>query len=258
MIDVKHLDYFAGAVQVLTDINIKIKTEEVTVILGPNGAGKSSLLQCICGTKKYSNGNVHYNNKDIHRYSLKELSKKRAVLSQSNLVSFPFTVMEIVMMGRTPRLKKSETDYDFEIVSEVLFQVDAYHLKDRIFPTLSGGEQQRVQLARVLAQIWEVEEAYLFLDEPTSALDLKHQHQILELVCKLVKKKSLSVVCILHDLSLAMYYSDKSILMSDGKVYAMGKTKEILSLDNLQQVYQLPADIIKRFHITKAIKENRH
>jgi iron complex transport system ATP-binding protein len=248
MIKVKQLNYSVNTVQVLHDINIEISPAKVTSILGPNGAGKTSLLKCLTGTIKNYNGSIQYNDRDIHDYSLSELSKTRAVLSQSNPVNFPFSVMEIVMMGRNPYIHASNSKEDIEIANEALNQVDAFHLKNRIFPTLSGGEQQRVQLARVLVQIWEQDNATLFLDEPTSALDLKHQHQILRLVNKLTTTHSMSVVCILHDLNLATYYTDEAILMLNGEVFESGKTDETLTETNLEQVYQLPKEMIRKFH----------
>jgi heme transport system ATP-binding protein len=251
MIEVEQLNYRVNTAQVLNDINLKITSAKVTTILGPNGAGKTSLLKCLSGTIKNYSGSIKYNSKDIHDYTLSELSTVRAVLSQSNPVNFPFNVMEIVMMGRNPHIHNSNSKYNREIAVEALNQVDAYHLKERIFPTLSGGEQQRVQLARVLSQIWEQDNACLLLDEPTSALDLKHQHQILQLVNKLTKEKSMSVICILHDLNLATYYADEAVLMLDGKLFDNGETNATLTESNLEQVYQLPQAMIRQFHFYK-------
>jgi heme transport system ATP-binding protein len=257
MIKVEQLNYRVNTAQVLNNININISSAKVTTILGPNGAGKTSLLKCLSGTIKNYNGSIKYNGKDIHDYTLAELAKTRAVLSQANPVNFPFSVSEIVMMGRNPYLHQSNIKNDLEIVNELLNQVDAYQLKDRIFPTLSGGEQQRVQLARVLAQVWEQNNTTLFLDEPTSALDLKHQHQILQLVNKLANENSMSVICILHDLNLATYYADEAILMLDGGIFESGEINHTLTELNLEHVYQLPKDMIKQFHFNRSESNNR-
>jgi heme transport system ATP-binding protein len=248
MIEANRLTYRIDTAHVLHDINMSIRPGKVTAILGPNGAGKTSLLKCLSGTIKNYTGDIKYNNQDIHDYSLLELSLKRAVLSQANLINFPFSVMEIVTMGRNPHIYNNDPKGDLEIVIEALNTVDALHLKNRIFPTLSGGEQQRVQLARVLAQIWEQENVTLFLDEPTSALDLKHQHQVMQLVNKLSTQKAISVVCILHDLNLALHYTDYAILMNNGVIHISGRTNDILNTDNIENVYQISSEIMQQFY----------
>ena len=152
------------------------------------------------------------------------------------------------MMGRNPYLTNTSIKQDIAIAEQALNEVDAYQFKDRLFLTLSGGEQQRVQLARVLTQIWEQQDAILFLDEPTSALDLKHQHQILELARILSVEKLMTVICILHDINLATHYTDQAILMLDGEIYKNGNSKEMLCTENIQHVYQLSDTIIDKFH----------
>lgn len=251
MIEVDKLNLSIGNAKVLQEIDIIIRPYKITSILGPNGAGKTSLLKCLSGARIPYTGSIKLNEHLLSDYSLIELAKQRAVLSQSNPVTFPFTTMEIVMMGRNPYLNESNIKTDVEIAEYLLNQVDAYHFKDRLFPTLSGGEQQRVQLARVLAQIWEKKNTVLFLDEPTSALDIRHQHQILQLSKKLVEEKSMTIICILHDLNLTKYYSDNAILMLNGKIHSSGNTNEVLSAKNLEYVYQLPKNIIERFHLNK-------
>ena len=190
MITVSGLDLKSGHKQILRNINLRIKPGRVTSILGPNGAGKTSLLKCLSGDAISYAGDIQLRQRPLKHYSLSELARQRAVLSQANPVTFPFTAMEIVMLGRNPYLSENNLKKDTEIAGHVLNEVDAWQFKDRLFPTLSGGEQQRVQLARVLAQIWEQQEAILFLDEPTAALDLKHQHEILELTRRLSRQKT--------------------------------------------------------------------
>jgi len=167
----------------LKGIDLDVPRGSIFGLLGPNGAGKSTLLKCLTGSYHPNAGMIKLDDKPLAHYSLDRLSRKRAVLSQSNPINFPFTVFEIGRRGRNPYVKNNSAPNDMEVSLAALESVDALHLKERIFPTLSGGEQQRVQLARVLAQLWEQENAYLFLDEPTSALDLKHPHQFLSLVC---------------------------------------------------------------------------
>ena len=154
-------------------------------------------------------GRIVLDGTPLDAYSLAALSRKRAVLSQSSFVNFPFSVLEIVMMGRSPYIGSQATGSDAVVIREVLENVDAWHLQQRIFPTLSGGERQRVHLARVLAQMWDRQHTYLFLDEPTTALDLKHQHQILRLTRRIAQERNMAVCLILHDLNLAMQYADQ-------------------------------------------------
>ena len=249
MITVSGLDLKSGHKQILRNINLRIKPGRVTSILGPNGAGKTSLLKCLSGDAISYAGDIQLRQRPLKHYSLSELARQRAVLSQANPVTFPFTAMEIVMLGRNPYLSENNLKKDTEIAGHVLNEVDAWQFKDRLFPTLSGGEQQRVQLARVLAQIWEQQEAILFLDEPTAALDLKHQHEILELTRRLSRQKDMTVICILHDIHLAQHYSAEAILMLAGAIYATGNSDTVLCTKNIQHIYQLPDQVIEKFHL---------
>lgn len=250
MITVSGLTLQSGHKQILQDINLTIKPGRVTSILGPNGAGKSSLLKCLSGDAIRYAGEIRLRRRPLKHYSLSELARQRAVLSQANPVTFPFTAMEIVMLGRNPYLSENNLKRDTDIAGHVLNEVDAWRFRDRLFPTLSGGEQQRVQLARVLAQIWERQGAILFLDEPTAALDLKHQHEILELTRRLSREKDMTVICILHDIHLAQHYSTEAILMLAGKIYQAGNSDKVLSTRNIRHIYQLPDQVIEKFHLT--------
>lgn len=249
MIQVQNLNYASGNINILSDINTTIQKDSMTAIIGPNGAGKTSFLKCLSGAKTSYQGTIKYENKNIKDFSLSELAKKRSVMSQANPISFPFTAFEIVMMGRNPYISKTSVKQDNEISSYLLNLVEAYQFKDRLFPSLSGGEQQRVQLARVLAQIWDIKNSIIFLDEPTSALDLKHQHHVLDLVRDLAIEKSVTIVCILHDLRLVQHYTENVILMSEGNIKASGKTSSVLTTENLSEVYKLPVKILEKFHM---------
>ena len=204
---------------ILKDVDFISSAGEMTFILGPNGAGKSTLLKCLSGILKPNAGQITLDGQALAELSLNNLAKKRAVLSQSNTVDFPFTAVEIVMMGRNPHSNGYHNEKDSEIVDEVLTTVDAYALKNRVFSTLSGGEQQRIQLARVLAQVWGEKDAHLLLDEPTTALDLKHQHQILQCLKTLATEKQWTIIIVIHDLHLAKMYSDHIVFMQNGEVF---------------------------------------
>ncbi|MCR9213718.1 MAG: heme ABC transporter ATP-binding protein [Proteobacteria bacterium] len=240
MISVCDVSYSASLQKILDDVSATFDAGKVSAILGPNGAGKSTLLKCITGSLKPDFGTIWLEDRKLDSYSLAELSVKRAVLSQNTAVSFPFSVMEIVLMGRNPYTLNGNTASDIEIAEETLDMMDAWHLRDRSFPTLSGGEQQRVQFARVLSQIWDQREAYLFLDEPTSALDLKHQYQLMELVRNQCDERALTVIIVMHDLNIAYHNTDKSYFIQNGIVKVCGASKEVISADTLSEIYNLP------------------
>lgn len=243
MIVAKNLSVVADKKTIVAGVNLTLEPGKVHVIVGPNGAGKSTLLGCLTGSLKPSSGQVILNNKQLSDYNFRELAQQRAVLSQSISVDFYFKAYEIVMMGRNPHIVKNESVDDDQIIDEVLEKVDAKELKDRIFPTLSGGEQQRIQLARVLAQVWRQKKAALFLDEPTAALDLKHQHQLFGLLKTLATDQGWTIVIIVHDLRLAKIYGDKVILMKAGSIYDQGETADTLNHDNITKVFEIPAEL---------------
>ncbi len=239
MIEIRNLSLVVSGKNILHDISAELPEGKVTAILGPNGAGKSSLLKCLTGSQKGYEGFVGFEGRDLRQYGLKELAAKRAVLSQHLQVAFPFTAEDIVLMGRNPYFSATSQLPDEQVVRNALSLVDAEHLRQRLFPTLSGGEQQRVQLARILAQLWETEGACLFLDEPTSALDLKHQFQVLSLIHSICERQSMTIVVILHDLNLARKFTHHSLLLKDGRLISAGDSREILTSDRVEETYQV-------------------
>ena len=223
---------------ILKDINIEVDNKEVVGIIGPNGSGKSTLLKCIYRVLKPSNGIVKFDYADIKNISVKESSKKLAVLSQHNNYNFDFTVKEIVLMGRSPHKKFMERDNkeDYDIVNDALKKVDMMNFKDRNFQSLSGGEQQRVILARALAQ----QPKCLILDEPTNHLDIKYQLQLM----RIVKSLNIEVIAAIHDLNIAAMYCDKIYVLKDGKIVQYGTPKEILTPQLIKNVYEVDAKLI--------------
>ena len=244
MIIAEKVSLKVGGKPILDEVSVQIPFAKVTAILGPNGAGKSTLLKCLTGVKRFDSGKITLNGQVIESYSLESLSRLRAVLSQSTPVDFPFTALEIVKMGRNPYSNESSPSQDDEIALKALKIVDALAMKNRIFPTLSGGEQQRVQLARVIAQLWGTERAYLFLDEPTSALDLKHQHQVLKFVVELATNRDMTIIIVLHDLNLALRYADHVVLLKDGRLFTSGETDKVLTAKNIESVFEVSIDSI--------------
>lgn len=243
MIEVKNLSYAVGAKKILNKVNFKIRDGEMLSILGANGAGKSTLLKLLCKEMKPATGCILLNDIDINLYSLKELAKMRAVLMQQNTLSLMFTVKELVLMGRYPHFENIPSTHDLDIINEVLKETGITHLTNRNYHTLSGGEQQRVQLARVIAQIYDQPKGYLFLDEPTNGLDLLYQQQILQLA-KNMAQKGYTVISILHDINFASRYSDKILLLKNGEVINFGIPSEVINCENIYQAYQVKVKLI--------------
>ncbi len=233
-----------GDKPILDALSFELPKGALTVLVGPNGAGKSTLLKILTGEIRPESGSVLVAGKPLGDWPQAELSRVRGVLPQESTLQFDFRVHEVVMLGRMPHLQGAETARDGEIVREALAAVDMTGFSDRLYPTLSGGEKQRVQLARVLAQIWEPcgPVRCLFLDEPTSSLDLAHQHATLALARTLAGKGA-AVFAILHDLNLAAAYADRILMLHRGVVAAAGSPWETLTPGNIQSVFNVAAHV---------------
>jgi iron complex transport system ATP-binding protein len=246
MIRAKNIAVNIGGEKILSNVSLTIEGGEFLTIAGRNGTGKSTLLRVLTGDIKNYEGDVEINGKNIRRYPLKELAKIRAVLPQISSLASPFTVEEIVLMGRIPYSAGSYVLRDIQIVEEILEHMELLHMKDRIYPTLSGGEMQRVQIARILAQLYEPnkdESKYIFLDEPTNNLDLCYQYKILSEVWKLAKT-NFTVIAVIHDLNIAAQYSTRMIFLNNGQKTAEGHTSEVLTKDIIRQNLNIEAEIL--------------
>ncbi|MBU2873748.1 heme ABC transporter ATP-binding protein [Marinobacter salexigens] len=227
---------------VVRDLGFQLDAGELLVVLGPNGAGKSTLLKGLAGEHKIADGQVSFAGCTLQHWSKREIAKRRAVMPQRVEVNFPLTVEEIVRLGR-PVEPLSQS---MPVVSELMDLLDVAHLRYRLAPGLSGGEQQRVQLARVLAQVWDAQgPVLLLLDECTSALDPAHQQQVFSLLRRLAKQRGFAVLAVAHDLNLAARFADRLLLLHHGQCYISGKPFEVLSETVLAAVYGLSARIIK-------------
>lgn len=224
--------------EILSDIDLEVRSGEVLALVGPNGAGKSTLLSVLSGDLTPAVGTVELDGRPIGSYRPLELARRRAVLSQANVVSFPFRVLEIVQMGRSPWIRTAELADDQAAVLEAIEATDIAHLLGRRFTTLSGGEQARVSLARVLAQRTPV----VFLDEPTASLDLRHQEDVMRLARELAAVGR-AVVVVVHDLSLAGAYADRIALLDAGRLDAVGSPAEVMTADRVGRVYGLEVQI---------------
>ncbi|ETN91944.1 Hemin import ATP-binding protein HmuV [Gammaproteobacteria bacterium MOLA455] len=229
----------------LRNVTVQVEAGKVTAIVGPNGAGKSSLLRVLTGELAPTKGSISFNQRDLNDWPVQQRAQMLAVLPQHSLLNFPFTANEVVALGRIPH--QTGTLKDAEIIDQALKLVDAEYLQKRFYTQMSGGEKQRVQLARVLAQVWlpcAAGEQILVLDEPTAAFDLAHQQLTLEIVRQLAEK-GVGVVMVLHDLNLAARCADKLVVFDGGLVAAQGTPEEVLSEQLIDQVFGVKAMIAR-------------
>lgn len=223
----------------LRDVSVEVRAGEVRALIGPNGAGKSSLLSVLTGDLAPARGEVSASGSPLGAWTTTELALRRAVMTQDVMLSFPFTVREVVAMGRSPWRGTPLEDDDENIVDESLAATDVTHLAVRTFPTLSGGERARVALARVLAQRTQL----LMLDEPTAALDLRHQEMVLALA-RAHARAGGAVVVVVHDISLAAAYADQVTVVARGSILGDGPPSDVLTEALLSAVYEHPVDVL--------------
>ncbi len=244
MIVLNDISYSIGNKPILDRVSCTVQPGEMLAILGANGAGKSTLLKIARGDLKPEAGNVSIGNRPLASWSHKELAQCSSVLQQQTILTLPFSVREVVLMGRYPHFKNTPAEQDLEIVQAALVQAGVEMLADRSYLELSGGEQQRVHLARVFAQIWQTDKKtrYLLMDEPGNNLDINHQHNAL-VMAKDFAGRGNCVVAILHDLNLALQYADKVLLLRKGVVQALGIPTEVLNEENLSHSYDFPMTI---------------
>ena len=223
---------------ILKNVSLQVFPGEVLALVGPNGAGKSSLLSVMSGDVQATTGRALLQGRDVSKYRVDEAARQRSVLMQSNEVSFPFTVAEIVEMGRAPWARTTSLADDNKAIAEALEKADVEHLVERRFNQLSGGERARVSLARVLAQRTPV----VLLDEPTAALDLKHQESVMKTVRE-IAGQGRAVVVVVHDLSVAAGYADRVAMVVEGKIAAVGSPREVITAKRVSEVYGVAVDI---------------
>jgi iron complex transport system ATP-binding protein len=228
---------------ILKDIELEVGLGEVISIVGPNGSGKSTLLKCINRILKTKQNTILLDGQDANTLNLKELSKLMGYVPQSSSSTFPFTVFDVVLMGRKPYIHWNIGDHDNEIVAQMLEFLGIGHLAMRHFTELSGGEQQKVIIGRALAQ----QPQFMLLDEPTSSLDIKHQLEILCMLRSLAQSKERSVIVSMHDLNLASRFSDRMLMLKKGCIYAVGTPEEVLTEENVEAVYGIKATVSNSF-----------
>ena len=233
---------------ILRDCSLALTPGRFTAVVGPNGAGKSTLLRILSGEDRPTRGQVQLNRQPIAAYDSRALSRLRAVLPQHTTVNFPFTVEQVIEIGRYAH--RSRVVENERIISEVMQRTGLDRFSGRVYQTLSGGEQQRVQMARVMAQLWDdayqgpkSTSKYLLLDEPTSSLDLAQQQVLLGLAKDLCQR-SLGVLAILHDLNLAIQYADDILFLKDGRPVAYGPREAVVTQEIIEETFSHSVKLI--------------
>lgn len=228
-----------GAEAILKGVSMEAGNREFVGLIGPNGSGKSTLLKCVYRVLSPDKGAVFLDGKPLKDMNYKTSARSLGVVAQHNYYNFDFSVREVVLMGRSPHKKALERDNaeDYAIVAEALKKVGMADFAARSFSTLSGGEQQRVILARALAQ----QTPCLILDEPTNHLDITHQLQLL----KIVKQLDVTVISAIHDLNIAAMFCDRLYVLKNGEIVAEGTPREVLTRELIREIYEVESDIVE-------------
>lgn len=229
--------FFVGKKQILKGVDLQLYPKEFLGIIGPNGSGKSTFLKCVYRVQKPTEGKLVFDGKLLDEMSYRESALKLAVVAQHNFYNFDFTVLDVVLMGRSPHKKMMERDNlkDYTLARDAIKLVGLEGFEERNFSTLSGGEQQRVILARALTQETEC----LVLDEPTNHLDIRYQLEIMDIV----KSLDLTVAAAIHDLNIAAMYCDRLIAIRDGQVAGVGTPAELLTEEFIRDLYQVDSKV---------------
>lgn len=241
MLNVNNITVCLNGKHLLNQINFEVNQGDFMVLLGGNGAGKSTLLKTIARSLPYRKGEILFQGENLAYWSQVKLSQQRAVLSQNTFLVFPMNVIDVVLLGRYPYTQGGKPKIkDVTIAYELLDLMGVAKYADEDITCLSGGEQQRVHIARVLAQVWEStldHPKLLLLDEPTSNLDIAYQHILLELLQDRVQQQGLTVLAVLHDMNLAARYATQIALLKQGELLRVGTPVEVLTPDWIQQTF---------------------
>lgn len=246
MIKACKIDYHNKDYKILQSVDISVGYGEFLAIIGPNGAGKSSLLNVLANEiQTGKKQEIYFKEKILADWKIEELSKHKAKFSQHNSQDIPLLVKDVVMMGRYPYFHSQPRNEDIKSSEKAMYETDVIHLQNREYNSLSGGEKQRVHLARVLAQLDnDIAHRLLFLDEPLNNLDVRHQHKALELI-KIFTQKNNTAIVVLHDLNMAANFADKVLLMEKGKVISHGSPETVFVPEIISSAYNFPCTICK-------------
>jgi iron complex transport system ATP-binding protein len=244
MLEVKglHFRHQHTKVDVLKGVEFSVNGGEIATLLGPNGSGKTTVLKCIAGLWKPQKGEILFGSKNISNLPYEKRAKMLAVVPQEHEPPFPYSVLEVVLMGRAPHVSmfSSPSRNDYVKAEEAINTVGITHLKEKAYTKISGGERQLALIARALAQ----ESSVLLLDEPTSYLDFRNKVLVLKKVREIAKGNGLTVLMTLHDPNLAMLFSDKAVMINEGHVVSNGAPESVITEDNLKKVYGIDVSII--------------
>jgi iron complex transport system ATP-binding protein len=239
MLEIVDLSFHYGRVQILQGIAARVRKGRVLCIAGPNGAGKTTLIRCLTGISKPSGGRIVIDGGEVLRMTRRELATRVGYVPQHRPAGFPMTVFETVLMGRRPHIAWRPSQRDLRLTADVLRELNLDDLAMRDLDRLSGGQAQKVMLARALAQ----DPSFLVLDEPTSSLDLCHQLEVMEMVRAVVGSGRMGAVVAMHDLNLAARFADEIMLLKEGKVFALGEPSALIGPENIREVYRVDADV---------------
>ena len=235
----KDMDFGYNSSKILQNVNFEIAPSKLVTIVGPNGSGKSTLIKCIDRILAPQGGSILIDRKDVTKMTRMDMAKYLSYVPQSSVRIFPTNVFDTILMGRRPHIGWLGSERDEDKVWEVLRLLDIERLAMSNFSELSGGQQQKVLIARALVQEAEV----MLLDEPTSNLDIWHQLDVMNIIRDVVKKKEITAIMALHDLNLASYYSDRVIMMNRGKIIAAGDPQSVITEENIAKVYRVEAAV---------------
>lgn len=239
-ISINDLSFSYKSNKILDNLNITVGESEIMSLVGPNGSGKTTLIKCIDRILK-PKGSILLDGREVQEMKQQEIARQIGYVPQSSSTPLATTVFDTVLMGRRPHISWRVTDQDLDKVADMLERLNLQELAMRDFGQLSGGQKQKVLIARALAQ----EPTILLLDEPTSNLDMKHQLDVLETISSMVKEKGISAVMAIHDLNLAARFSDKLVMLKKGVVYAAGTPNELISEKNISDVYGVEALVMR-------------
>ncbi len=226
---------------IFVGLNLQIGEGKLTSIIGPNGVGKSTLIKCISNIYSLNSGVIYLDEKLLNSKGPQELAKLMGYVPQKEETNFSITVYEMILLGRKPYIKWRVKEIDKKIVNEMLAKFRIRHLADRDINTLSGGERQKVIIARALAQQPDI----LLLDEPTASLDLNHQVEVMRILRELAHQDKTAVVTVLHDLNLASRFSDRVFLMGKNGYFTEGSPEEVFTSENIRNIYNIEVEILK-------------
>ncbi len=245
VLSVDHVSIKKDERDLLKDICVDLNSGEVLAIVGPNGAGKTTLLNTIAGELSPNQGSVHVCGHSFKDWRIQTRAKSMAVLPQLSLLNFPYTVHEVVSLGRTPH--STGVEIDDGIIHDAMVLMDIEYLAERLYTQLSGGEKQRVQLARVMTQIWrdeDSEQRLLLLDEPTTALDIAHQQMLMNAVATF-SKNGAAVCMVVHDVNIAANFADKVIALRNGETLAVGTAEDVITEKTMTELFGAEIEIVE-------------